>query len=200
MRLNNTTQRSPRSAWKPSNCMPLTCPSWSQQAKALSRNPIADVLQCCASARRKLGTAAGKPRRCGLSTLPTGSGKVSASAARPGLANSHPRRLAQAGRAMATLAPVRAWRWHQCGNAVDQLQQCEVQFVYLRTWLVTGGRAALLGTAVHQSSPLLCEGDPWQRVGGRSSAVAQQRSSRFSAARSCASMHTPASTENPLCW
>jgi len=120
------------------------------------RNPIADVLQCCASARRKLGTATGKPRRCGLSTLPTGSGKVSASAARPGLANSHPRRLAQAGRAMATLAPVRAWRWHQCGNAVDQLQQCEVQFVYLRTWLVTGGRAALLGTAVHQSSPLLC--------------------------------------------
>lgn len=46
--------------------------------------------------------------------------------------------------------PVGAWRWHQRGDAVDQFQRCEVQLICLGTTLVTGGLAALFGTAVHQ--------------------------------------------------
>ena len=38
----------------------------------------------------------------------------------------------------------------QRGNAVDQLQRCEVQLINLGTALVTGGFAALLAAAVHQ--------------------------------------------------
>ncbi len=50
--------------------------------------------------------------------------------------------------------PVGAWRWHQRGDAVDQFQRCEVQLICLGTTLVTGGLAALFGTAVHQFASL----------------------------------------------
>ena len=48
-----------------------------------------------------------------------------------------------------------AWWWgYQGGNAVDELQRCEVQLICLGTTLVTGGLAALFGTAVHQFASL----------------------------------------------
>jgi oxygen-independent coproporphyrinogen-3 oxidase len=53
--------------------------------------------------------------------------------------------------------PVGARWWHQGGNAVDQLQRCEVQFVHLGATLVTGGLAALFGAAVHQGCALFAK-------------------------------------------
>ena len=50
--------------------------------------------------------------------------------------------------------PVRARWWHKGGNAIDQLQRCEVQLIHLGTTLVSSGLAVLLGAAVHQSGAL----------------------------------------------
>ncbi len=42
-------------------------------------------------------------------------------------------------------APVGAWRGNQRGNAVDQLQRCEVQLICLGTTLVTGAALQICG-------------------------------------------------------
>jgi hypothetical protein len=70
--------------------------------------------------------------------------------------------------------PVGAWRWHQRGDAVDQLQRCEVQLINLGTALVAGGvRCAACRSGTPVCFPL-CAACPSQRVGGRNSARAAQ--------------------------
>ena len=67
--------------------------------------------------------------------------------------------------------PVGTRRWHQGRNAGYQLQRREVQLVCLSATLVTGGLAALFGSAVHQFASLFAQafhGKGW------TGAVAQQ--------------------------
>ena len=54
-----------------------------------------------------------------------------------------------------------ARRWHQGGNAIDQTQWREVQFVDLgATTLVKARLAVLFGAPVHQGGALFAQGAP----------------------------------------
>jgi hypothetical protein len=67
--------------------------------------------------------------------------------------------------------PVGAWGRHQGRNAVDQLQQREVQFICLGATLVAAGLAVLLGAAVHQIDSLFTQPIHGK---GRTGAIPQQ--------------------------
>ena len=53
--------------------------------------------------------------------------------------------------------PMRAWWWHQSGNALDQFQWCEAQFVHPGTTLVTGRFAMLFRAPVHRRSTFFAQ-------------------------------------------